>query len=1191
MPSPYEILNRQEGTAAEKPQENLDLSSFGISPKDFHTRSFYGTDLYKTLNSLDHQEVTDNLGKITEELKAKFGNKADWVFDDVYSMLNYKRFAPNIQKPEDLYSYGSKFSEVASIRNRVDRSDDISKKDPRSEPLNFIGQSIYYAAELVRDNFEEDWETLMKILEENPSPGQNLTILDGLGRIKDLVHSGEDLESFRSFFTNLRSKGLDSKDVMIGGALEQMEEQKGGTLRFSWRFPALGLKKEENFTLLRQDEIHAFNLCERWNKVIDSNEKLNAVLKVAEGAYSLGSSPSQFMEDLLEKLEKYPSLQQDSLLNTLSSFSQKNIPPQFVLKNLAELSHLRTYNLENDGVKIFHNYDLQRKLLDYFINDVWNSGYDHAIANTNMFVEEILQGDNPAIKKAVQPIVEDFIRERLEIGRTLALMKIKELAPSAAPFIDRIDEEIAEKVPERSTGDLIMYYLKNEDCAKITPKIWEKSREVVFQKILEGDEKTIFFLVMDLRFIKQIPSQIAEFLCDRGYINEIVENEGSFVELSPRIKTIGEIHKMFDQIDSQELKKAQKEIIEELIKVENPRESFRKIVNIFVKNNLPLVGKTHKIFDLLYPDSRIKEALNPHSSPFLNSEKVGPRTRRMTLFKDLVNVNIESANPSLRKYLELMAQFQDLLIIVEEKGVENINSQEKEDLRVFLIKAKVLLESSTRGRQIDSEEIQISPNTLDENYLQLKESLAVREGQTIIERISEMYLRPLGINRIEDGLSKMESCKKNAHERGIRLARNSLHGKLNLTVGDLIKGVDHQYIQSILENGSVAKEFLGTSSQSDQTPFDTDLSRVIEGDTENGFKGVIQNSIPGKGDYDYGQLLLIIKDHNQFQLTNPDTPRDQFDLSKKELFKAGLHGDRHYCVRTGLPSTEIDFMVAKDQLNAKSGEMEDIYFQIAKNGYYIPVADTEGNIVFTPEMYEERNKIINPRLTIERRDWEEVMSEYTPEKILDLLSKDFNDLLSSTNLGISENYTLRRHTGMVLEQFEKYFQNFSTSLFGKDQFRLILALHDIGKPAAMMFENNKVLQHKYTSEMMDSILNQLGFKRKEINLAVAVMGQDIIGKYFNNSISLEQAAKQAIEIAENEDVSALDLFEVMRIYNQVDGGSYTVDAGGTPNFDSSFVFSPEEGAMDYSEEKRRKIEQLKKEIEIATGQRNKIIGQ
>ena len=67
-----------------------------------------------------------------------------------------------------------------------------------------------------------------------------------------------------------------------------------------------------------------------------------------------------------------------------------------------------------------------------------------------------------------------------------------------------------------------------------------------------------------------------------------------------------------------------------------------------------------------------------------------------------------------------------------------------------------------------------------------------------------MFLRPVGLNSLDDVLAEMRKIKKSADKRGMKYASQTKENTLELEAGDLLKGVDINFIENILQNGSVA---------------------------------------------------------------------------------------------------------------------------------------------------------------------------------------------------------------------------------------------------------------------------------------------------------------------------------------------------------------------------------------------------
>ena len=207
----------------------------------------------------------------------------------------------------------------------------------------------------------------------------------------------------------------------------------------------------------------------------------------------------------------------------------------------------------------------------------------------------------------------------------------------------------------------------------------------------------------------------------------------------------------------------------------------------------------------------------------------------------------------------------------------------------------------------------------------------------------------------------------------------------------------------------------------------------------------------------------------------------------------------------------------------------------------------------------------NQKLSFDRGELEGVLNEldYTPEKLVALFEKDFKWEFSS-NSGVWEKYTIKQHTLMVLNQFEKYFKNTQLpSEINHDFFRVILVLHDLSKPEAIAW-GGKQLKSEYAEKLMISTLSKLQYTEQEISIAAALVAADPIGQYLAKRISAKMSA-EIIYMRAREAMLKIDaLFSLFRIFYMVDAGSYTKDAGGLKGLDHIFIFDTKKKEMKFS---------------------------
>ena len=216
-----------------------------------------------------------------------------------------------------------------------------------------------------------------------------------------------------------------------------------------------------------------------------------------------------------------------------------------------------------------------------------------------------------------------------------------------------------------------------------------------------------------------------------------------------------------------------------------------------------------------------------------------------------------------------------------------------------------------------------------------------------------MFAHDAGFDTIA---SLKEYIAKKVEKANTRNFKRAYEGTFTVEVGDLVKGLgsrlfDLTIFENILQNGSIAVDYLGADSDTDATPLDTDLCKIFE------IKDSIGETIQNTESKRYGTVFAILKNDGRFQETrkyvlesDQELTKD-VDLRKLESFQTGAVAANHYGIRTGFASSEIDFLVCEKY-------SQRIGFELARNGIYIPVVDYNGNLVFTPEDYMAlRNKM------------------------------------------------------------------------------------------------------------------------------------------------------------------------------------------------------------------------------------------
>lgn len=375
---------------------------------------------------------------------------------------------------------------------------------------------------------------------------------------------------------------------------------------------------------------------------------------------------------------------------------------------------------------------------------------------------------------------------------------------------------------------------------------------------------------------------------------------------------------------------------------------FHKIESIFLKNNLPIVGKKFKVFKILHPLYNEYNFSNNNSiSPSLKNcpnnlkENMFGQDlwRDIILFSDLVRVSLGSNNRSMNQYLENLKKGNQLFlgITMNKISYNELSVEYQNILTKFVHHLSTLYNTSLYSEE---EIYQVTGTTLEDihNLFQLFSIDKIKQSN-LLDRIIKMYFHFAGFNTLEEVENYQNTKIENADKR------NRLFSKSDVVVeeGDFIKGIGKiDYLCDILQNGSVSKEFLGSSASEDYTPLDTDVSRILV--KRNSIKEMI-SATPSDG---YGPIYFLLKNDNRFLITREkdgiDNPPSTFDPTKIEIFKT--LSDKHYGIRTGFASSEIN-CILMEKYDPRVG------LEIVINGFYIPVADFNGKIVFTSKDYDD----------------------------------------------------------------------------------------------------------------------------------------------------------------------------------------------------------------------------------------------
>ena len=425
---------------------------------------------------------------------------------------------------------------------------------------------------------------------------------------------------------------------------------------------------------------------------------------------------------------------------------------------------------------------------------------------------------------------------------------------------------------------------------------------------------------------------------ERVFKKYILNNVDDLTNLS----LVSDILLRISYSNSEEIKSVRESLASQILHTKNPVESLNKIEAIFLGNNIPTIGKVYSCFEILHPNLEGFDFTSEKMSPTLKN--ASPMGRKVIIFSDLIKASLGSNNKSINNYLNTIEIGTKLYESIKSGNIkyEDLDEEYQKKLATFS-KYLITLYNNTLKVKSGGEVYYNSTNDVlkDINELIKKLSPNGNLDYKIEDRIVEMFCGFSGIRTLEQAKEYVKQSVEHADLRNRKMAQSNIY----LEKGDFVKGLGRsgiEYLKNILQNGSVACEYLGASSGRNVTPLDTDLSMIIQ--PEKTLMGTIGQTAATS----FGPIWLVLKNDDRFDITRTkdETKYEKRNLSKIEAFYTGVMDEGHYGIRTGFSSSEINYMVVGNY-DYRIG------LEIAMNGFYIPVVDGNGKLVFTPNDYDK----------------------------------------------------------------------------------------------------------------------------------------------------------------------------------------------------------------------------------------------
>lgn len=476
------------------------------------------------------------------------------------------------------------------------------------------------------------------------------------------------------------------------------------------------------------------------------------------------------------------------------------------------------------------------------------------------------------------------------------------------------------------------------------------SYSLTFQDIQLAMPKD-FFSEKEAKILKDFNAESIQTV-----INASKENRKDVIKILERLS----------KSNSGELRRIKNKIAAQILQNSTDYEAtLSKIEQIYLTKNVPEAGKRFLVFKELHPiffgeETKQRKDESAANIPSLNAST--PQERKHIIFSDLLICSIESNNRELREYLDVIEKG-NFLYEQAIEGKLDINKLDKDGNKIKILTRyasilNTLYNLTSNGKRAENK--RENKKNLIEDIQELDELFKNDENihMNLPDRIIRTFGYWAGITSLDQAKKIMQEKRDNAYERNIKLAQS---GDFKLKKGDFIKGIKNtQFFSSMLQNGIVAKDYLGESSSHDMTPLDTDVARVTEeGDSlkETLRKTGIVNMYVSSDttNRNLGKIILVFSGEDYVETR--DSKGDinvqaveecRKDRKKKECFHnwTDKKGHQAYGFRTGDGSESIKYIIS-DKYNEKLG------LEIALNGFYIPIVNENMEVLYTPEMFQE----------------------------------------------------------------------------------------------------------------------------------------------------------------------------------------------------------------------------------------------
>ena len=758
------------------------------------------------------------------------------------------------------------------------------------------------------------------------------------------TNGDEKIELIELYFNILAKKDLGS----VIGSIKDISKTREYIDKYIDRLGSIGI---ERAIILKSDE-EKKELIDRYNKELDEVDLGRAI-----GSIEDINATKEYIDKYIDKLDS-PGIESaiflkcdDEIILLIELYAEK-LASGFLGKLISNIYDRKKREEQVDKyIDVLDSKEL--KLAISVENDVEMikliEKYCDKLSNKDL---GILIRDLKSLNKTREQI-NKYIDKLGEIGLVEALYK--QFDDEKIELIDIYSEKLSNEYLELLISSIKNLKLKFKCIGKYLDRL---SSEIIYNeisKIKDNDTRFILFL----RYMNKFSIiQLTDLYLKKQKVDgqeETIKSLKALYSGDPKKEKLFDDMKVLCNSNSLDIQHIAKYLLSSLESIPNEQHDaiIKRVEEIFLNNSMPTMVKLYKVFEIMHPNVENFKYYKVQS-PNLNL-KNSSLYKKSIIFSDLIRITIRSNNRSLKEFVKSIEQGNEIAKLL----IENDFNYDKIPYNFFVINKifnnfvqnlNLLYNNTLYGKKNPRK----MTNNLEKDFLELMRLFSINEPNFNIDklpdRIIKMFCHFANIDTFEELKSLMNSTIVNADKRNRERAKNN---NFELHKGDFVKGLAnqdtpdefYQFLNNILQNGSLCKEFLGCFARSDTTPLDTDVSKILTEpkNFESTFKSKNYASTR------YGPIWVVLNNDNRFNDTNES---NEYINGKLEVFKTNMDGYGHYGIRTGFASSDIDyFVVDEDRI-----KLDRIKYEIVMNGFYIPILNTKKQLIFTPEEYDNLHK-------------------------------------------------------------------------------------------------------------------------------------------------------------------------------------------------------------------------------------------